>query len=187
MHPIGKPAVNGRDLTGETFGRLTVICKAESKKFPCGSTQAQWLCHCDCGNDCLVLAGNLRQRNTQSCGCLNAESVKRKKGHRNGGSWINRDGYVMMYLNDADARFRRTKTGSYDYEHSIVMGRHLGRPLLSNETVHHKNGDRRDNRLENLELWSFSQPYGQRVVDKLAWAKEIIEQYDPQWRINGNS
>ena len=74
------------------------------------------------------------------------------------GRWIESHGYVDLVMPRdhpfAKAMGRRRKTGNtlQVLEHRLVMAEALGRPLESHETVHHKNGDRRDNRLENLEL-----------------------------------
>lgn len=62
-------------------------------------------------------------------------------------------------------------------EHTIVVEARVGRKLLSHEQVHHKNGQKTDNRSDNLELWSKSQPSGQRVEDKIMWAVEFLETY----------
>lgn len=65
------------------------------------------------------------------------------------------------------------------FEHRLVMARMLGRPLTMSESVHHRNGDRLDNRPENLELWSRWQPSGQRVTDKVGFAIALLERYAP--------
>ena len=88
-------------------------------------------------------------------------------GHPIGFMTVNKDGYIFI----------KVGAGSRKRAHRHVMEQHLGRPLLSKEEVHHKNGIRDDNRLDNLELWSTSQPYGQRVIDKISWGVELLADY----------
>lgn len=104
--------------------------------------------------------------------CNNHWQIMRRSGSPTGyqrsrnGSGADRNGYRVCSVN-----------GKQVLEHRIVMERMIGRPLRKDESVHHKNGVRHDNRERNLELWSRSQPSGQRVEDKLAWAREIIALY----------
>jgi hypothetical protein len=60
------------------------------------------------------------------------------------------------------------------------MEEYLGRKLEPGENVHHKNGVRDDNRIENLELWTTSQPYGYRVDDAVEEALATLRKYLPE-------
>jgi hypothetical protein len=78
------------------------------------------------------------------------------------------DGYIRIMVN-----------GKGMVQHRYFMELHLGRELLPEENVHHINGNRSDNRIENLELWNIRQPKGQRIEDKIEYAVEILKQYAP--------
>ena len=71
----------------------------------------------------------------------------------------------------------KEESGNWILEHHKVIKEIIGRHLIKNESVHHINGDRSDNRPENLELWSKSHPSGQRIKDKVKWAREILRDY----------
>lgn len=81
------------------------------------------------------------------------------------------------YVADSGYRMIHLRGGKKILQHRKIMAETLGRPLTKDESVHHKNGDRLDNRPENLELWSRYQPYGQRVTDKVTFAIEILRLY----------
>ena len=80
----------------------------------------------------------------------------------------NKDGYAE----------ERISPKQWVKQHRLVMEQALGRPLRDGENVHHLNGQRADNRLENLELWYDKQPKGQRVHDKREWAQWFLLEYE---------
>ena len=72
---MGKKA---EDLTGKRFDKLTVLERVENAK----SGGPRWLCKCDCGNEKIVKAGNLKNGSTKSCGCVRRSRVHNMIGKR---------------------------------------------------------------------------------------------------------
>ena len=66
------------DLTGKTFGRLTVLYRLPNHVTPSGQTLTMWYCKCSCGKECKVYASQLRS-GKDSCGCLSIEIRNQKK------------------------------------------------------------------------------------------------------------
>lgn len=82
------------------------------------------------------------------------------------GRFVGKHGYVYLSPRKGDSGYQQP-------EHRAVMEAHLGRKLTQQETVHHRNGDRTDNRLENLELWDGRHGRGHRVDDEDIWSGMI--------------
>lgn len=108
------------------------------------------------------------------------ESSRRQRGmdinapvRRSKGWWKTADGYILMYR----ALHPNANVNGCVLQHVFIMSEHLKRPLKKSENVHHINGIRDDNRIENLELWHRGQPCGQRVEEKIDWAKKFLEEY----------
>lgn len=82
------------DLTGQRFGRLTVIKRSGQDKWGA----ATWECQCDCGNSAIARGYHLRKQAISSCGCLMREQTSaRMKAHHTGGNFKHYGTHTRLY------------------------------------------------------------------------------------------
>jgi hypothetical protein len=109
--------------------------------------------------------------------CAYADRVGKRRGGDHwawkGGRHVDPNGYVHVLLKDDHPMFSMTRNGRYVLEHRLVVAESLGRPLAKHETVHHVNGDRSDNRLENLQLRSGRHGKGQALRCRACGSTDI--------------
>jgi hypothetical protein len=108
-----------------------------------------WCACIDCGKERWVPFIKGRAQNKYCKRCMH-------RGNRNynwkGGKAPRPDGYIEVWVSPKDFFAPMSGRRGFTLEHRLVMARHLGRFLQSWEIVHHKNGNRADNRIENLEI-----------------------------------
>ena len=165
---------------GQKFGKWTVIKKVENNS----KGNAQWYCRCDCGNIGIKTTGILTSGMSKSCGCLIAEKARERCGEKHPcyvDGKTHKEGYILITKKGHPNSNKRGRI----LEHTYVMSEFLGRPLLPNEEVHHKNGIRDDNRLENLELRTCHHGGGARVIDMIEFCVDYLKQYAPDMLAKG--
>lgn|SRR5262245_31491501 len=156
---------SGGQIGFRNRGKFIVVrcCKCGKKSWATvGRIPPTGLCRSCSGRRTIAaaVAGNSKPRPYQSQRQRGSNNPGWKGGRVRGGN-----GYVYVLVPPDDPYFPMANRYGYVMDHRLVVARSLGRLLLRTEQVHHKNGIRTDNRLENLELWKRSHPSGVRHGD----------------------
>lgn len=162
-------------LIGQRFGRLIVLTRVSNYISPKGSQKKRYLCHCDCGNDIIVIKDSLIRNATKSCGCLLRETTQKRNrkynlydlsGKYGVGYTSNTNKPFYFDLEDydlikdycwreehisSDDKNRYIITKSNIYLHRIIMN------PKHNEYIDHINHKPYDNRKSNLRICTQSQ------------------------------
>lgn len=140
--------------------KLGEIRRADEVGLKSGSHKVIWHACKDCSKRRWVILRNGKPQSPRCHPCGTKTGARKRSNlyrgekhwHWNGGRHVETNGYISVAVSyDSPFTSMRDKSGQV-YEHRLVMAKHLGRSLESNEEVHHKNHDKHDNRIENLEL-----------------------------------
>lgn len=166
--PSREPCIeDGCDRKGVTRDRCSKHYQLRRKDGVFGGEECSWG---SCGRVALI-RGLCTGHNAQSS---RGEDLKKLKPRLPVGDWGQRYRTVHGYVR----QHRRLPDGTREarLEHRHIMEEHLGRKLKPEESVHHRNGIRHDNRLENLEYWPSKHLKGQRAQDLVRFALEILDE-----------
>lgn len=158
-----------KDLTGQAFGILTVIERADDYIGPSGQHRVAWLCKCSCGSDPKIILGcNLTSKNqpTQSCGCLTKATHKKYNKYDLSGDygigWTNKGEEFYFDLEDYDKikdycwyfdnRYLKSRDIKNKNSNKKIRMHRLITNCPDNLEPNHKNFNTLDNRKENLEI-----------------------------------
>jgi len=174
-----------KNLRNKKIGKLIVLDEKPIRIKMSGHVRIFWKCKCECGKITIVRTDHLQSGNTVSCGCYGRNQLisrnKKRNGKYNsnwkGGKYKDKKGYIELLM---PKHPNSSKKGRI-MEHIYVMSSYLKRPLYPEETVHHINGIKDDNRIENLELWSSNHPTGQRVEDMINFCIDYLKKYKPEY------
>ncbi len=111
-----------------------------------------------CGTPILKQTRNDRPNETGLCRtCWRKSKRGANSSWYNGGTWTTLDGYKMVRIYEENFFYPMADKNGYVREHRLIMAKHLGRNLHSWESVHHKDGNKLNNELSNLELLNKNQ------------------------------
>ena len=156
-----------KDLTGQTFGQLTVLKRVENNT---RSKKIKWLCQCDCGNQVEVMGCNLVCKRTFSCGCFalkRSKDIRKQNSYKIDGDIVTvgtADDNKTFTINLCDlelikGRYWRVMTSGYVASYKVIDGKqhciYLHRYLMNpseDYVIDHIDGNKANNLRNNLRI-----------------------------------